>query len=80
MSSTPASAAGWLPTTPTEWPPSRAKPQTMFGGEARLHLEELAVVDDLRDHLLHVVRLGRLVRDERVQLGRLAVDRIGRAA
>ena len=30
MSSTPASAAGWFPTMPTEWPPSRAKPQTMF--------------------------------------------------
>ena len=43
----------------------------------RLHLEELAVVDDLRDHLLHVVRLRRLVRDERVELRRLAVDRIG---
>ena len=38
--------------------------------EARLHLEELAVVDDLRDHLLHVVRLRRLVGDERVELRR----------
>ena len=28
-------------------------------GAVRLHLEELAVVDDLRDHLLHVVRLRR---------------------
>ena len=47
-------------------------------GEALVHLEELAVVDDLRDHLLHVVRLVRLVGDERVELGRLAVDGIGR--
>jgi propionyl-CoA carboxylase beta chain len=30
MSSTPARARGWLPTTPTTWPPRRAKPQTMF--------------------------------------------------
>ena len=30
MSSTPAREAGWLPTTPTEWPPSRAKPHTML--------------------------------------------------
>ena len=34
MSSTPASADGWLPTTPTAWPPSRAKPQTMFSAYA----------------------------------------------
>ncbi len=33
MSSTPASAAGWLPTTPTGWPPSRAKPQTMLAAK-----------------------------------------------
>ena len=30
MSSTPASALGWLPTIPTTWPASRAKPTTMF--------------------------------------------------
>ena len=46
MSSTPASTCGWLPTMPTAWPPSRAKPQTMFLREAGVHLEELAVVDD----------------------------------
>ena len=33
MSSTPASAAGWLPTTPTGCPPSRAKPQTMLAAK-----------------------------------------------
>ena len=30
MSSTPASAAGWLPTTPTVSPFMRLKPHTMF--------------------------------------------------
>ena len=30
MSSTPASAFGWFPTIPIEWPPRRANPQTMF--------------------------------------------------
>ena len=33
MSSTPASAAGWFPTIPTECPPRRAKPQTMFAAQ-----------------------------------------------
>ncbi len=33
MSSTPASDRGWLPTTPTACPPSRAKPQTMFSAQ-----------------------------------------------
>ena len=33
MSSTPASERGWLPTMPTTWPPSRAKPQTMFSAQ-----------------------------------------------
>ena len=36
---------------------------------ALVHLEEVAVVDDVPDHVLHVVRLGRLVRDQRVELG-----------
>ncbi len=44
--------------------------------EQRLDLEELAVVDDRRDHRLDVVRLRRLVRDQGVELGRLAVDRV----
>src|SRR3954447_8887002 len=33
MSSTPASARGWLPTTPTTWPFSRAKPQIRFSAQ-----------------------------------------------
>ena len=36
-------------------------------------LEELLVVDDARDHVAHVVGLLRVVGDERVQLGVLAV-------
>ena len=34
MSSTPARNAGWLATMPTERPPRRAKPQTMFRAKA----------------------------------------------
>ena len=40
-------------------------------------LEELAVVDDPADHRRHVVGLRRRVRDQRVELGVGAVDRIG---
>jgi hypothetical protein len=43
-----------------------------------LHLEELAVVDHLLDHGAHVVRLGRLVRDERVELRVFTPDGIRR--
>src|ERR1700750_1097771 len=46
-------------------------------GEERLDLEELAVVDDRRDHRLDVVRLRRLVRDQGVELWALSVDGIG---
>ena len=46
-------------------------------GPALVHLEELAVVDDMPDDLLDVVRLGRLIGDQRVELGRLAVARRG---
>ena len=48
-------------------------------GVALLDLQELTVVDDLRDHLLDVVGLRRAVRDEGVELGRLAVGRIRRS-
>ena len=43
-------------------------------------LEELAVVDDRADDLLDVVRLVRLGRDDRVELGHLAIGRIGATA
>ena len=63
---------------PTLWPSSRANPHDDVLGVERLDLEEVAVVDDRGDHLLDVVRLVRLVGHERVELGRLPVDRIGR--
>ena len=78
MSSTPASALGWLPTIPTECPPSRANPQTMFSAIPLVHLEKLAVVDDAPHDVLHVVRLVRIVGDQRVELGVLPVDGVGR--
>jgi hypothetical protein len=43
-----------------------------------VHLQELAVVDDPPDDVLHVVGLVRVVGDQRVELGVLAVGRIGR--
>ena len=48
--------------------------------EPLVHLEELPLVDDPLDHRLHVVRLVRVVRDERVELRVLAIawiDRLG---
>ena len=47
-------------------------------GMQLLDLEERAVVDNRFDHALHVVRLVRRVGDQPVELGRLAVDRVGR--
>ena len=43
-----------------------------------LKLQEVSVVDNRPDHTLDVVGLMRRVRHERVELGRLAVDRVGR--
>ena len=48
---------------PTTWPSTREPAHDVHRPE-RVHLEELAVVDDLGDHLLHVVRLVRRVGDE----------------
>ena len=42
--------------------------------EQRLHLEELAVVDDVLDHGVHVVRLVGRVGDERVELAVVVGD------
>src|SRR5205809_826467 len=44
--------------------------------EALVHLEELAVVDHAADHVVHVVRLVRIVGDQRVELHVLARRRI----
>jgi len=46
--------------------------------EALVHLEVLAVVDNELDHALDVVRLGGVVRNQRVQLRLLAVGRVRR--
>src|SRR3954453_4145339 len=71
MSSTPARTAGWFATMPTTWPSRRgagvvrgdADDVARQGGErahdvgrpAGVHLEELAVVHDFREHGAHVV-------------------------
>ena len=47
-------------------------------GVPLVHLEHVAVVDDELDCVLDVVRLGRVVRDERVELHGLAIARVGR--
>src|SRR5262249_18982301 len=47
-------------------------------GEERLQLQELAVVDHHADDVFDVVRLRRLVRDEGVELGGPAGDRVHR--
>ena len=47
-------------------------------GEGRLDLEEVAFVHDLMDQLLDVVRLVRIVRDQRIEGVFAAVPRIAR--
>jgi hypothetical protein len=44
-----------------------------------MDLDEVPVVDDAGDHGHHVVGLVRRVRDDRVELRRLPVDRVGAA-
>ena len=48
--------------------------------EPLAHLQELAAVDDPPDHLVHVVGLVRMIRNQRVELRILPVDRIRRRA
>ncbi len=57
----------------------RAKPTMMLLGVARLQLEEIALVDDLLDQLLHVVGLVGIGRHQRVERGLVAVGRIARS-
>jgi len=64
MSSVPASTLGWFAITPIVRPSSLASPVTTFIAQKREDLEEVAVVDDAPDDLVHVVRLLRGVRDE----------------
>ncbi len=49
-------------------------------GEALLDLEEVALVDDLQDQLLHVVGLVRVVGDQRVERAVLAVGAVEASA
>jgi hypothetical protein len=60
MSSTPASTIGWLATTPTVRPSIRPEAEDDVGGVRRLELEEVALVGDLPDQLVHVVGLAAL--------------------
>ena len=79
MSRQPANWVGWLATMPTGRPSMRPKPTMMLRRVAGLHLEELVVVEDAGDDLVHVVRLVRRVRDQRVELevlvGEVVLDR-----
>jgi hypothetical protein len=45
-----------------------AEPDDDVGRIAGLHLEELVIVEDAGDHLVHVVGLVRRIRDQRVEL------------
>ena len=76
MSSTPASTIGWLATTPTVRPSIRQKPVMMFAAWAGISLEEVALVGDLPDQLVHVIGRRRARRDERVEAVLDAVDRV----
>ena len=79
MSRQPAKWVGWLATMPTGWPVDATEPDHDVLGVAGLHLEELVVVEDAGDHLVHVVRLVGRVRDQGVQLeilgGEVVLDR-----
>ena len=68
MSRHPANCVGWLATMPTGRPSTRPKPDDDVHRISGLDLEELVVVEDAGDHLVHVVRLVRRVRDQRVEL------------
>ena len=65
MSSAPAITFGWLATTPDRMPVQVREADHDVHREIRLHLEELAVVDDHADDVLDVVRLLRVVGDDR---------------
>ena len=72
MSSTPACTAGWFATTPTERPSHAREADDDVRRVAGLHLEEVAAVDEARDHLPHVVALlaidGHEIPDGRVRV------------
>ena len=78
MSRVPASARGLLRDDPDRMPAEPGERADDVLRPELLHLEQLAVVDHLLDDRPHVVRLGGLVRDERVELCVLAPNRVGR--
>src|SRR5258705_13106010 len=59
-------------------PPETREPADDVLGPVLVHLEEVAVVDDTADDLVHVVRLVWVVGDERAELPRFPVTRIRR--
>ena len=59
MSSVPESTFGWFAMTPDAATVEPGEPDDDVHGPQREHLEELAVVDDVADHLVHVVGLFR---------------------
>ena len=78
MSSTPAKRVRLVADDPDRKAAEPREAADDVLGEARLQLEERALVDDRTDHALDVVRLRRLVGDELVELRRLTIDRVGR--
>src|SRR5262249_41455881 len=73
LSRVPAGRVGWLAAEARE-----AGDQGLC--ELRLDVEPLAVVDDLPDHVVHVVRLPRGLGHDLQQLLRHPVDRVVRLA
>ena len=67
MSSTPARNIGWLATTPTGKPSSRARPIERILGEVCVDFEEAAAVEHAGDDLPHVVGLAGVFGHEPVE-------------
>ena len=67
-----------MPTIPTGIAVEPGEAADDVLGEVLVDLEELLVVDDAGDHLAHVVGLGGVVGDERVELLVFALGVVGR--
>ena len=78
MSSTPAIARGWLPTTPTVAAVQAREAADDVRREVLLDLEELAVVDQHAHDVAHVVGLVRVLGDDRVEPGVHPIRVVGR--
>ena len=70
MSSTPARYSGWFATMPTRAAGQPREADDDVLRELRVHFHEVAGIDDLVDHLAHVVALGRVVRHDVQQVAR----------